>query len=160
MVPVPSYDDPDYVVISWIFFNNELLPRACELKNNANGISLEKHFKTGSKDKNIFCFYSPNINVGEYYFYDDGQIINKKEEHQALKELFFASSWINSSFVPISRTVDLYGTHYLEARQGNIIRDNVYAALASEVPIRREADKYFYLFASVIFLSVIKPDII
>ena len=155
MVPVPSYYDPDYVVISWIFFNNELLPRACELKNDANGIFLKKHFEAGSKDNKLFCFYSPNINVGEYYFYDDGQLINKKEEHQALKELFFASSWINSSFVPISRTVDLYGTHYLEARQGNIIRDNVYAALASEVPIRREADKYFYLFASVIFLSVI-----
>ncbi len=155
MVPVPTYYDPDYVVISWIFFNNELLPRACELKNNANKISLNKHFKTGSKDKNIFGFYSPNINIGEYYFYDGGGLINKKEELQTLKELFFASTWINSSYVPVSRTIDLYGTHFLEARQGNIIRDNVYAAIASEIPIRREADMFFYLFASVILISVI-----
>ena len=155
MVPVPSYYDPDYVVLSWIFFNNELLPRACELKNNANKINLKKHFKTGSKDKKIYCFYSPNIDVGEYFFYDGGALINRKEEHRALKELNFASSWINSSFVPVSRTIDLYGTHYLEARQGNIVRDNVYAAFASEIPIRREADKYFYLFALVILISVI-----
>ena len=155
MVPVPSFYDPDYVVISWIFFNNELLPRACELKNNANEITLEKHFKTGSKDKKFFCFYSPNINVGEYYFYDEGELINKKEEHQALKELNFASSWINSSYVPVSRTIDLYGTHFFEARRGNIIRDNDYAAFTSEIPIRRDAYKSFYLFASVIIISVI-----
>ena len=155
MVPVPSCYDPDYVVISWVFFNNELLPRACELKNKGKKITLNKHFETGSKDSKIFCFYSPNINVGEYYFYDRGHLINKKEEHQTLKELCLASSWINSSFVPVSRIIDLYGTHFLEVRRGNIIKDNVYAALTSEIPLRRKADKLFYIFASVIIISVI-----
>ena len=154
MVPVPSYYDPDYVVISWVFFNNEHLPRICELKNN-EGTTLKNHFDTGSQDAKLFCFYSPNINVGEYFFYDGGNLINEKEDHQTVKELCSVSSWINSSFIPVSRTVDLYGTHYLEARQGNIVRDNVYAAFASEIPIRRGADKIFFIFASVIFISVI-----
>ena len=117
---------------------------------------MKNHYETGSQDDKCFCFYSPNINVGEYFFYDEGEyMINRKEEFQTVKELCLASSWINSSFVPVSRTVDLFGTHYLEARQGNIIRDNVYAALASEIPIRKEADKFFYIFASVIIMSVI-----
>lgn len=153
-VPVPTRYDPDYVVISWVFFNNELLPRTCELKND-DKISLKDHFKTGSKDDKLFCFYSPNINVGEYFFYDDGDLINKKEEPLTIKELCLASSWINSSFVPVSRTVDLHGTHYLEARQGNIIRDNDFAALTSELPIRREAVKKLYIFSSVIIFSII-----
>jgi class 3 adenylate cyclase len=154
MVPVPSNYDPDYVVISWVFFNNELLPRACELKNNEK-TSLKKHFKTGSKDKKLFCFYSPNINVGEYYFYDDGNIINEKEDLQTVKELGLASFWINSSFVPVSRTIDLHGNHYLEARQGSVIKDNDFIALASEIPLRREADEMFYVLLSVVLFSAI-----
>ena len=136
--PMPSSSNPDYVLQNFVFFSNEFKPRICSLKNN-DSISLKTHYAQGSRDNKLFCFYSPNTSVGEYFFYNDGHFPNPREEFHTVKELGLASSWINSSFVPVSRTVNLFGPHFLEARKGNIISDNVYAAISSEIPLREKA---------------------
>ena len=152
--PMPFPNKVDYILQAFIFFRNEFKPHVCELKNN-DKISLVKHYKTGSKDGKLFCFYSPNICVGEYFFYNDSYYPNPKEELHTVKELGLASSWINSSFVPVSRTVNLFGPHFLEARKGNIIADNVYAAISSEIPIREKAFNSLLLFGGIIIVSLI-----
>jgi class 3 adenylate cyclase len=152
--PMPFSNKVDYILQAFLFFKNEFKPHICELKNN-DKISLVKHYKTGSKDGKLFCFYSPNICVGEYFFYNDSYYPNPKEELHTVKELGLASSWINSSFVPVSRTVNLFGPHFLEARKGNIIADNVYAAISSEVPIREKAYLSLIGFGFIIIVSLI-----
>ena len=152
--PMPFSNKVDYILQAFLFFKNEFKPHICELKNN-DKISLVKHYKTGSKDEKLFCFYSPNVLVGEYFFYNNSHYPNPKEELHTVKELGLASSWINSSFVPVSRTINLFGTHLLEARKGNIIADNVYAAISSEVPIREKAYLSLIGFGSIIIVSLI-----
>ena len=152
--PMPFTNKVDYILQAFLFFKNEFKPHICELKNN-DKIALVKHYKTGSKDDKLFCFYSPNIIVGEYFFYNNSHYPNPKEELHTVKELGLASSWINSSFVPVSRTVNLFGPHFLEARRGNIIADNVYAAISSEVPIKEKAFNTLLLFGSIIIVSLI-----
>ena len=151
---MPSSNNPDFVLQALIFINNELKPRICNLKND-EGISLKEHYATGSKDNKSFCFFAPNISVGEYFFYYRSYLPNRREELRTVKELGLAASWINSSFVPVSRTVNLYGPHFLEARKGNIIADNVYVAITSEIPIREKANNYLLIFGSIIFFSII-----
>ena len=152
--PMPSANNSDYILQALVFFKNEFKPHVCEIKNNEN-ISLKEHFAKGSKDSKLFCFFSPNICVGEYFFYNNSHYPNVKEEIQTVKELGLASSWINSSFSPVSRDVELYGPHMLEARRGNIVSDNVYAAISSEIPIINKAKFYLFLFGLIIFISLI-----
>ncbi|MBQ2591743.1 MAG: HAMP domain-containing protein [Candidatus Riflebacteria bacterium] len=133
----PKIINPDFAIVSLIYFDNEFKPDICNKKNDSI-ISYKTHLDSGSIDNKLFCFYSPNINVGEFFFHD-GWYNNKREELQTVKELGLASSWINTSYLPLSKKVDINGIHYLEARQGNIIKDNVYVALGSEYPIRHKA---------------------
>ena len=152
--PMPSANNPNYILQALVFFKNEFKPHICEIKNNEK-ITLKDHFANGSKDNKLFCFFSPNICVGEYFFYNDSDYPNVKEELQTVKELCLASSWINSSFSPVSREVDLYGQHLLEARRGNIVSDNVYAAISSEIPIRNKARLFLFIFWLIIIISLI-----
>ena len=152
--PMPSANNSNYILQALVFFKNEFKPHICEIKNNEN-ISLKEHFAKGSKDSKLFCFFSPNICVGEYFFYNRGHYPNIKEDFQTVKELGLASSWINSSFSPVSRDVELYGPHMLEARRGNIVSDNVYAAVSSEIPIINKAEILLFIFGLIIFISLI-----
>ena len=116
-------------------------------------ISYKTHLASGSMDDKLFCFFSPNINVGEFFFHD-GWFINRREELQTVKELGLASSWINSSYLPLSKKIDIKGVHYLEARQGNYIMDNVYAALGSDYPIKKNKKNKIIYFSFIIFISL------
>ncbi|MBP5468882.1 MAG: hypothetical protein J6Z11_06510, partial [Candidatus Riflebacteria bacterium] len=154
----PSINNPDYALVALIYFDNEFKPDICNQKNESQ-ISYKAHLASNSKDNKIYCFYSPNINVGEFFFHD-GWFINHKEELETVKELGLASSWINSSYLPLSKKIDMKGKHFLEAKQGNFIKDNVYTATVSEYPIHRNAFKNIITFASIIFFSLIMISLI
>ena len=57
--------------------------------------------------------------------------------------------------VPVSTTVNLYGNHLLEARQGNIVKDNVYIALGSEKPLTKNSQNYIYIAIFIILISIL-----
>ena len=156
-VPLPSVDNPDCVILAFVFFENEFRPHICNIKNDT--FPYKKHIETkGTSDKS-YCFYSPNTYVGEYFFYDNGindfNYNNKREDLKTVKELLLASSWINTSYLPISRKVDLYSPHLLEARKGNFVADNIYIALASEEPLRRNALNNILDKGSIIIFSIL-----
>ncbi len=147
----------EYVLFALIFFDNELKPRICNLRNDK--FPLKDYIISGAKTDNYYVFYSPNVDVGQYFFYDFvskyNNCINKREELKTLKELDFIASWINASYLPVSISTELYGKHLIEARQGNKISDNVYVAMASEYPIKKEAYIFLPIFASIILFSII-----
>ena len=149
----PNINNPDYIIVALIFMGNDFKPDICN-KRNDSIITYKEHLASGSMDNKLFCFYSPNINVGDFFFYD-GSYINKREELQTVKELGLVSSWINSSYLPLSKEVNICGTHYLEARQGNFIKDNVYAALGSNYPIKMNFKKKLYFLGIIIIISLI-----
>ena len=155
--PLPSKENPDYLILAFIFFENEFRPHICNIKNDV--IPYKQHIANGGNGKNLYCFYSPNDAVGEYFFYDNGDkdfnYNNTREDLKTVKELGLASSWINTSYLPISRGIELYGPHFLEARKGNFVSDNIYAALGSEKPLHQIAQKNLIKFGSTILLSII-----
>ncbi|MBP5471000.1 MAG: HAMP domain-containing protein, partial [Candidatus Riflebacteria bacterium] len=152
-----DYKDLEYVLFALVFFDNDLKPRICSLRNEI--FSLKFHIASGAKTKNLYSFYSPNLEVGKDFFYNyDSQrknILNEKEDFETLKELGFISSYINTSYLPVSISTKLHGKHLIEARQGYKISDNIYAALVSEYPIKMEAFSNLPTFASVIIFSII-----
>ncbi|MBP5469701.1 MAG: HAMP domain-containing protein, partial [Candidatus Riflebacteria bacterium] len=149
----PEINNPDYILGALIYFENDFKSYVCN-KRNDNLISYKEHLASGSVDNKLFCFYSPNINVGVYFFYDTW-FKNRKEDVKTVKELCLASSWINSSYLPLSKKVDIKGKHLLEARQGNFVKDTVYASLGSEYPIKANKNNRIKSFAQVILFSLL-----
>ena len=149
----PDIDNPDYILVSLIYFENELKPYICNKRNDKN-ISYKAHLASDSMDDKIFCFYSPNLHVGEFFFHDNWYI-NHREELKTVKELCLASAWINTSYLPLSKKVDINGIHYLEARQGYHVKDNVYATLGSEHPIKENMNNKLQYFGIIIIFSLI-----
>ena len=138
----PSIYKPDFLIISFVLFDANYMSDICNIRNDS--APYKKHIASGSVGEEKYCFYSANIRVGESFFFDnESGVINKREDLKSVKELGLAASWLNTSFLPVSRTVDLYGPHFLEARQGNFVKDNVYAALASEIPLKENAKETF-----------------
>ena len=149
----PQINNPDYAIAALIYFDNEFKPYICNNKNESI-ISYKTHLASDSMDDKLFCFYSPNLNVGEFFFHD-GWYINHKEELQTVKELGLAASWINSSYIPLSKKIYINGNHYLEAKQGNHVKDNVYAGLGSDYPIKKNIKQKLYHFGLTILFSLI-----
>ena len=85
-----------------------------------------------------------------YYSYN-----NKKEELKTLKEFCLTSSWINTSYLPVSKTVNLHGSHFLEARKGNFVSDNIHIGLGSEKPLTQEARNNLLNYSLLIIFSII-----
>ena len=159
---VYSDKDPDeieYVIFALIYFDNEFKPSICNLRND--NVPFKDYIASGSVGEELYCFYSPNLYVGDYFFYTPesetkkNNYINKREDHKTLKVLGLAASWINSSYLPVSKNVDLYGKYLIEARQGNIITENVYAAITSEYSIREKAYSRLPEFGLGIFFSIL-----
>ena len=152
-----DYKNLEYVLFALVFFDNELKPRICNLRNDI--FPLKFHIASGSKSKYLYSFYSPNLEVGKDFFYDynsqRNNILNEKEDFETLKELGFISSYINTSYLPVSISTELHGKHLIEARQGYKISDNIYAALASEYPIKMKALSNLPIFSSIIIFSIL-----
>ncbi|MBP5469966.1 MAG: adenylate/guanylate cyclase domain-containing protein, partial [Candidatus Riflebacteria bacterium] len=157
-----SEEDPndlEYVIYALIFFDNEFKPNVCSMRND--NTPFKDYIASGSIGDELYCFYSPNIYVGDYFFYTpenetiDNDYINKREDLKTIKELGLVSSWINSSYIPVSKDMDLYGKYLIEARQGNLITENVYAAITSEYATHKKAFIKLPIFTLVIFLSII-----
>ncbi|MBP5470098.1 MAG: adenylate/guanylate cyclase domain-containing protein, partial [Candidatus Riflebacteria bacterium] len=133
----PNYVNPDYIIIALVLQENEFKSKICNLKNDI--VPYKQHLASGSVGSELYAFYAPHIFVGNFFFYNDNDDTKIKkinrEELRTLKELGIVSSWINSSYLPVSKKVDIDGIHYLEAKQGNIIKDNIFVALGSEYPI-------------------------
>ncbi len=149
----PDRKKPEYIVISFIFFELDFKSHICSLKNN--NPPYEQHLASGATGSGTYSFYSPNISVGEYFFYNGDKFFNPKENLKTVKELGLISSWINTSFVPVSRKVDINGSHFLEARQGYHAKDTVYAALASEYPIKENSIKLIKTIISILVFSLL-----
>ena len=147
----PSIYKPDYLIISFVLFDANYMSDICNIRNDS--VPYKNYIASGSVGEEKYCFYSANIRVGESFFLDgESGGINKREDLKSVKELGLAASWVNTSFLPVSRTVDLYGSHFLEARQGNFVKDNVYAALASEYPLKKNAkDKFKFIGGFILF---------
>ena len=152
-------DDLEYVLYALIFFDNEFKPSVCNMRNDI--VPFKDYIASGSIGDELYCFYSPNANVGDYFFYTPeretkkNNYINKREDFKTLKELGLVSSWINRSYIPVSKIVDLYGNYLIEARQGTLLSENVYVALTSEYSILKKAYSKLPLFGLVIFFSII-----
>ena len=142
----PNMDNPDLLVLSLMYFDYEIRGDLCRLKNIE--IPYESHLASGSIGDELYCFYSPNIYVGELFF-EQGNV-----DLKTVKELILASSWVNNGYIPISKKVDFNGIHYMEAKQGNIIKDNCYAAIGSEYPILKKAKEKLEFFGSFILFSL------
>ena len=148
-----------YVLYALIFFDNEFKPSVCNMRNDI--VPFKDYIASGSIGDELYCFYSPNANVGDYFFYTPeretkkNNYINKREDFKTLKELGLVSSWINRSYIPVSKIVDLYGNYLIEARQGTLLSENVYAALTSEYSILKKAYSKLPIFGLVIFFSII-----
>jgi class 3 adenylate cyclase len=148
----------DAIIFSLIYYDNEFKPSICRMRNNEK--PFKQHLYSDSNSENLYCFHSPNVDVGEYFFYSNPQencdenFPSKLEDFKAVKEFCFVSSFINSSYIPISTNVNIYGNHLLEARQGNHIKDNVYIALASEKPINKERFYYILIFIFILIISI------
>ena len=155
--PLPSLDNPDYIMFAFIFFENELKPHICNMRNDV--FPYKKHIENGGISENLYCFYSPHINVGDYFFYDDNTkdyySNNKREDLKTVKEFGLASSWLNTSYLPISRKIKLYGSHLLEARRGNFVGDNLYIALGSEIPLQQKALNKLHNYVWGILFSIV-----
>ncbi len=150
---LPNIKNPEYILVALIYFDTDFIPYICNIRNDRL-ISYKEHLASGSMDDKIFCFYSPNLHIGESFFRDNWYI-NLREELKTVKELGLAGTWINTSYIPLSKKVDINGIHYLEARQGNHIKDNVYAALGSEFPIKENIKQSLNNFGSIILFSII-----
>ena len=157
IVPLPSPEKPDYVVFVFTFFSNEFLPYMCDLRND--NVPYKQHIASESVGNELYCFYSSHINLGDYFFYDRDNYYysynNKKEDLKSLKEFCLTSSWINTSYLPISKTVNLHGPHFLEARKGNFVSDNIYIGLGSEKPLTQEARNNLLNYSLLIIFSII-----
>ena len=157
IVPLPSLDNPDYVMFVFLFFENEIKPHICNIKNDI--YPYKQHIASNGIGTHTYTFYSPNMNVGEYFFYDYGNASfnynNRREDLKTVKEFGLVSSWINTSYLPVSRKLDLYGPHLLEARRGNIVPDNLYMALGSEIPLKHNAVAELQKYGLIMLLSVI-----
>ena len=149
----PDIYKPEYILISLIFFDNVFISKICEDRNDVQ--NYKNYLDSGSITDYIYSFYSTCIDVGRHFFFIDDKYNNTKEELRTVKELGLVASWLNTSYIPVSKKVDIDGIHYLEARQGNIVKDNVYAALASEYPIRQNALNKVRLFSSILIFSLI-----
>ena len=149
----------DAIIFSTVFFDNEFKSSICRMRNNK--YPFKQHLYSGSNTDNLYCFYSPNVDVGEYFFYsnqdenNDANFPSKLEDLKAVKEFCFVSSFINSSYIPVSTNINIYGNHLLEARQGNIVKDNVYIGLASEKPVNRERFYNLLIFIFVLIIAII-----
>lgn len=148
----------DAIIFSLVYYDNEFKPSICKMRNEEK--PFKQHLYSGSNSENLYCFHSPNVDVGEYFFYSnpdensDENFPSKLEDFKAAKEFCFVSSFINSSYIPISTNVDIYGNHLLEARQGNIVKDNVYIGLASEKPVNKERFYYILIFIFILIISI------
>ena len=148
----------DAIIFSLVYYDNEFKPSICKMRNEEK--PFKQHLYSGSNTDNLYCFHSPNVDVGEYFFYSnpdensDENFPSKLEDFKAAKEFCFVSSFINSSYIPISTNVDIYGNHLLEARQGNIVKDNVYIGLASEKPVNKERFYYILIFIFILIISL------
>ena len=157
IVPLPSPEKPDYVVFAFAFFSNDFRPYMCSIRNDA--VPYKQHIASGAAGEELYCFYSTHTGVGNEFFYDSNNYYydynNTNEDLKTLKEFCLTSSWINSSYLPVSRTANLYGPHFLEARKGNFVSDNIYISLSSEKPLIQEAWNKLSNYASLIIFSII-----
>ena len=157
IVPLPSPENPDYVVFAFAFFSDKFLPYMCSIKNDV--VPYRLHIASGSVGEELYCFYSPHMDIGSEFFYDRNNYYygynNPNEDLKTLKEFCLTSSWINSSYLPVSKTVDLYGPHFLEARKGNFVSDNIYVSLGSEKPLIQETWNKLSDYVSLIIFSII-----
>ena len=144
----PNVDNYEFVVISLMYFDFEIRSRLCGLKNEL--LHYKSHLASGSIGDELYCFYAPNLGIGDQFFYS----YNEGEDLKTVKELVKASSWINNGYIPVSKKVDINGIHFLEAKQGNVIKDNVYAALGSEYPIIKNAVEYLELFGEIVLFAL------
>ena len=148
----PDVYNTEYILFAFIRFENQFVSYICEEKNDLKPFKL--HIASGSIGDGIYTFFSSNNEVGRLFFYNES-INNEKEDLKTIKELGLAASWLSTSYIPISKKVDINGVHYLEARQGNIVRDNIYASLASEYPIRQKAQNIIENISSILIISVL-----
>ena len=151
----PNLLNPDYIIISLVLFDSCFVSDICNMKNDV--VPYKNFIASGSIGDEYYCFYSAHPRVGESFFLykADAFYNNPREDLKTVKELGLAASWITTSFLPVSKKVDLYGPHFLEARLGNYVTNNVYAALASEYPLRKMAEKNYIEFGCFIFLSLL-----
>ena len=153
----PNLIDPDYIIISLVLYDACFVSDICNMKNDI--VPYKDFIASGSVGKENYCFYSAHTRVGESFFLYKADAFqnNPREDLKTVKELGLAASWISTSFFPVSKKVDLYGPHFLEARLGNYVKDNVYAAIASEYPLRKNAEDSFRNYGCAIlgFLLII-----
>jgi class 3 adenylate cyclase len=150
----PNIYNPEYLIISLVLFDANYLSDICNMRNDI--VPYKQYIASGSAGTEKYCFYSANIRVGESFFLDNkSDLVNKREDLTTVKELGLAASWINTSFVPISRMADIHGNHFLEARQGNYVKDNVFVAVASEKPLINKAEDYYTCFCLGILLIML-----
>jgi class 3 adenylate cyclase len=177
IAPIPNVEKPSYIVLYLVFFDNELRPYLCKAHNIGNYsrkiidekvkempkfekseyYPFEKRFKSSLKTGKLFCFSSPIINVGEYFFYEGGNdnLFNKREDLKVVKELGLGSSWLNTSYSAISRRINLYGPSYLEMKRGDFLNDNIYAAIGSEYSLNMNYNNNILIVISFISLSLL-----
>jgi adenylate cyclase len=140
--PYPDIYNPDYLIIALVLFDANYMSDLCNMINDTK--PYKQHISSGGVGTEKYSFYSSNIRVGESFFLDNQSgVINHREDLKSVRELGLAASWVNTSFGPVSRMVDLYGPHFLEARQGYYVKDGVFATLASEIPLRKKANETF-----------------
>ena len=151
----PNLLNPDYIIISLVLYDSCFVSDICNMKNDV--VPYKDFIASGSIGNEYYCFYSAHPRVGESFFLykADAFCNNPREDLKTVKELGLASSWITTSFLPVSKKVDLYGPHFLEARLGNYVKDNVYAAIASEYPLRKMAEDSYIDFGWFILLSLL-----
>ncbi len=149
----PNIIDPDYLLVSLVLYDANVLSDICNIRNDI--VPYKQHIASGSIGEDIYCFYSANVRVGQSLFFEeDEKLINNREDLKSVKELGLAASWLNTGYLPVSRMVDLYGSHFLEGRQGNYVKDNVFLALASEIPLKNKAYKDLMALGSFILLCL------
>ena len=148
VIPLPNSEKPDYIVIIMALFDNEKLSDFSEDRNEL--IHISNHIASGSVGDDVYIYASTNIDVGRRFFKN-----YHNENIQTLYELLRASSWVNGSNIPVSRTIDLNGAHYLEVRPGNKIGNFVLASLTSDYPVRQKVFDNVPKFAFIIIISIL-----
>ena len=150
----PNILKPNYLILSLVLFDARFVSDICNMRNDI--VPYKQHIASGSIGEEFYCFYSANVRVGDCFFLNSENPFdnNTREDLKTVKELGLASSWLNTSFVPVSRIVDLYGPHFLEARQGNYVKDGVYAAIASEIPLINKADNILRRLGLIILFAM------
>ena len=145
--PFPNIINPKYLIIAITQIQDVLLTYLCLNKNRNH--SLDEYINARGEGDEIYTFFSRDNTIGERYFYFE------KQDFNILKELLLASYFINSSFLPVSRKVNFYGGHFLEARAGKYNNNSIFIGLGSIKSVYKKAYSNLHKFALVIFISLV-----